>query len=128
VAGYLLDTQTFIWFIEGSDQLPQESRTLISRKDTPVFFSMVSVWEMAIKISIKKLKFRDPLPVLVQRHCPSDFTLLPIRLKDLFAVEKLSMIHRDPFDRLLVVQTQGDSLEILSSDPIFDKYGVKRIG
>jgi PIN domain nuclease of toxin-antitoxin system len=128
VAGYLLDTQTFIWFIEGSDQLPQESRTLISRKDTPVFFSMVSVWEMAIKISIKKLKFRDPLPVLVQCHCPSDFTLLPIRLTDLFAVEKLSMIHRDPFDRLLVVQTQGDGLEILSSDPIFDKYGVKRIG
>ncbi|NBS49843.1 MAG: type II toxin-antitoxin system VapC family toxin, partial [Verrucomicrobia bacterium] len=54
--------------------------------------------------------------------------LLPIALEDVLAVENLSLIHRDPFDRLLVAQAIRTDLEIISTDRIFDKYGVKRLG
>ena len=83
---------------------------------------------MAIKVSIKKLKFGEPLADIVNRHCPSDFDLLPIRLSDVLSVEKLPLHHRDPFDRLLVAQAKNEDLEIISTDKIFDAYGVRRVG
>ena len=65
---------------------------------------------------------------LSRRHCGSDFTILPIGLEDVLAVESLPLIHRDPFDRLLVAQAQRKDLEIISADKVFDAYGVKRLG
>ena len=93
-----------------------------------ILFSTVSAWEMAIKVSVKKLKFRGSVSDLIRRHCGSDFTLLPIGLEDVLAVESLPLIHRDPFDRLLVAQAQRKDLEIISTDKVFDAYGVKRLG
>jgi len=125
---FLLDTQIFIWFAEGDGRLPQNIKRKLMDCENEVFFSAASAWEMAIKVSVKKLEFREPVADLIRRHCGSDFALLPIALEDVLAVENLSLIHRDPFDRLLVAQAMRTDLEIISTDRIFDRYGVKRLG
>ena len=128
VTRYLIDTQIFIWFVEGDERISKNIKSLLSDDRNQVFYSAASAWEMAIKVSIKKLKFREPLADIVNRHCPSDFDLLPIRLSDVLSVEKLPLHHRDPFDRLLVAQAKNEDLEIISTDKIFDAYGVRRVG
>jgi PIN domain nuclease of toxin-antitoxin system len=125
---FLLDTQIFIWFAEGDSRLPKNIKMKLLESEEEIFFSTVSAWEMAIKVSVKKLKFRGSVSDLIRRHCGSDFTLLPIGLEDVLAVESLPLIHRDPFDRLLVAQAQRKDLEIISTDKVFDAYGVKRLG
>jgi PIN domain nuclease of toxin-antitoxin system len=125
---FLLDTQIFIWFAEGDSRLPKNIKMKLLESENEIFFSAVSAWEMAIKVSVKKLEFRGSVSDLIQRHCGSDFTLLPIGLEDVLAVESLPLMHRDPFDRLLVAQAQRKDLEIISTDKIFDAYGVKRLG
>jgi PIN domain nuclease of toxin-antitoxin system len=128
VTRYLIDTQIFIWFVEGDERISKNTKSLLSDDRNKVFYSAASAWEMAIKVSIKKLKFGEPLADIVNRHCPSDFDFLPIRLSDVLSVEKLPLHHRDPFDRLLVAQAKNEDLEIISTDKIFDAYGVRRVG
>ena len=76
---FLLDTQIFIWFAEGDGRLPQNIKRKLMDSENEVFFSAASAWEMAIKVSVKKIQFREPVADLIRRHCESDFTLCQSR-------------------------------------------------
>jgi PIN domain nuclease of toxin-antitoxin system len=123
----LLDTHTFLWFIEGSAQLSQGARQLIEAPQNTRLVSIASLWEMAIKSSIGKLVLPLSMPEVVERHIYGNamelYAIVPSHLERL---RQLPFHHRDPFDRLLAAQSPDESMPLLSRDPAFDLYGVDR--
>jgi PIN domain nuclease of toxin-antitoxin system len=123
----LLDTHAFLWWIEDNSRLSVRARDAIANA-TDGFLSVVSCWEIAIKVSQKKLTLAKPIERLVPEQLGlNQFQLLQIDLDDVARVAALPFHHRDPFDRLLAAQALSDDLAIVSADPMFKKYGVKRV-
>lgn len=125
---YLLDTHTFIWFVEGDTRLSETAQALIAEPSNEISVSIASLWEMAIKVSIGKLNFSQPFDVLIPSQlATNDMTILDISLNHLFVVTQLPFHHRDPFDRLLIAQSLVDNLPLIGIDGMFDSYGVNRM-
>ena len=83
---------------------------------------------MSIKVSLGKLVMPTPVDRFLQEQLEvNGFSLLPISLEHAAAVADLPFHHRDPFERLLAVQARRDDLAVVSSDPVFRRYGVKRV-
>jgi PIN domain nuclease of toxin-antitoxin system len=124
----LLDTHAFLWWVDGSPRLPKRARAAISRPGEHVVVSLASGWEMAIKISLGRLKLTAPLDRFVAEHVAANgFQPLAITLPHVARVATLPFHHRDPFDRLLAAQALDESLAIVSADRIFSRYDVKRV-
>lgn len=123
----LLDTHAFIWWFEDDPRLPPAGREAIADA-SDACLSVASCWEIAIKVSRKKLALSRPIEhVVAEQLGRACVQLLPIDLGDVARVAELPFHHRDPFDRMLVAQALNDDLTIVSADPIFGKYGVTRI-
>lgn len=124
---YLLDTHTLLWFLQDARDLPAVVADRIEAKEADNHVSIASIWEMAIKLSLGKLRvpysLEEELPRLLEENA---FTLLPLACSHLQALSELPFHHRDPFDRTLVAQAQAEGLTVLSRDPSFDAYGVRR--
>ena len=124
----LLDTHAFLWFVEDSARLSARARTAIGRPDETCYFSLGSGWEMVIKIRLGRLKITRPLDRFLAEHLSANgIHALAIQLPHLARVSALPFHHRDPFDRLLAAQALEEDLSIVSVDPVFKRYGVKRI-
>jgi PIN domain nuclease of toxin-antitoxin system len=122
----LLDTHAFLWWVSDSPELPGRARAAIHGAED-AYLSVASCWEMAIKISLGKLQLTLPIEQFVSEHLVVNaFTLLPVDLEDTGRVARLPFHHRDPFDRLLVAQALTHDLVVVTADPLFRKYGVKR--
>ena len=123
---YLLDTHVFLWWSDDNRQLSKRARELISKKEC--FVSVASVWEMAIKVSIGKLRLASSVSTFVERHLDgAGFELLPLRREHAAEVEFLPHHRGDPFDRLLVAQGKFEELTLISADAVFDEYEVERV-
>jgi PIN domain nuclease of toxin-antitoxin system len=124
----LLDTHAFLWWIEDAGTLSRVARTAIRNSANECFVSLASCWEMAIKLSIGKLKLPDPMDRFVPEQLALNaFQQLPIAFRHVVRTSALPFHHRDPFDRLLASQALEEGLTIVSADGIFRNYGVKRI-
>ena len=124
----LVDTQAFLWWVDGSSKLSRKARVAVADPGNECLFSLASCWEMAIKLSLGKLRLDEPLDTFVPAQLSANrFALLEIGFRHVARVAKLPFRHRDPFDRLLVAQSLEDGLTVVTSDPIFPKYGVKRL-
>ncbi len=123
----LLDTHAFLWFIAGDIRLSQTARTLIENPENQVFFSQVSLWEIAIKISLGKLTLLQPFEKLIAEQLrENQIQLLDIRLQHAAGVISLPFHHRDPFDRMLIAQAQAEHLTLVSEDSAITQYDVLR--
>jgi PIN domain nuclease of toxin-antitoxin system len=124
----LLDTHAMLWFFWDDSQLSARAKALIEDSDNRKLVSIASCWEIAIKVGLGKLDLgessRSFLPREIARN---NFELLPISLDHATMVEGLASHHRDPFDRLLIVQAMAEGLSMVSADAIFDQYGVSRL-
>lgn len=124
----LLDTHTFLWFIMGSLNLSANARTLIEDGTNEKFFSVASLWEMAIKLSIGQLTLAAPFDVLIpQQLSLNGVELLNIKTDHVAVVATLPFHHRDPFDRLLIAQAMVEKMAIVSIDTAFDAYPITRL-
>ena len=124
----LLDTHSFIWFVENNPSLGPHARTLIQESTNDVFLSIASVWEMAIKVSLGKLSLSQPFDLFIPNQLLlNDITLLDITVGHTLRVAMLPFHHRDPFDRLLIAQSLVEGMPIISIDSVFDAYGVNRL-
>lgn len=124
----LLDTHSFIWFVEDNPSLSAHARALIEEPANDVFFSIASVWEMAIKVSLGKLTLSQPFDLFIPNQLLlNDITLFDITISHTLQVATLPFHHRDPFDRLLAAQSLVESMPFISVDTIFDAYGVNRL-
>lgn len=124
----LLDTQAFLWLSLDSPELSKKAKKVFLDEKNEFYFSLASVWEISIKVSIKKLKFEKSFEkIILQQFQENGINQLGINFRHLIKTAKLPFHHRDPFDRLLIAQALEEKLHIMSTDSVFDKYGIKRI-
>lgn len=123
----LLDTHTLIWFLNGDNQLSNVARELIEKEINNKYVSVASLWEIAIKISLKKLNFDPDVAGLANLIFENGFEVLPITFEHILEVAKLDFIHRDPFDRILIAQGIKEHLLIVTKDENIKKYEVLTI-
>lgn len=118
----LLDTHIILWWLAGSERLPEKLVRVVTKSEVPVYFSSVSVAEMAIKSSIGKLEMPGEYLSEIRK-----MGLVELVFKSEHAVKlrSLPMHHKDPFDRMLIVQAMVEGLTIMSLDPVFEEYGVR---
>ena len=122
---YLLDTHTFLWWILDYKELSGRVRGVLADINNPVFFSVVSGWEIAIKHSIGRLKLTSPPKRFVREQLlETAFPVLDIRVDHALEVSELPLIHNDPFDRLLISQCRCDGLTLLTRDRILQRYPI----
>jgi PIN domain nuclease of toxin-antitoxin system len=124
----LLDTSAFLWWItaDGAAITPP-ARSVIEDPDNNVFLSVVSAWEIAIKAGQGRLVMAPPehaIPEFVERY---RLDVLPVELRHALRVGALPPIHPDPFDRLLVAQSQVERMPLVTSDAVLGRYDVETI-
>lgn len=121
----LLDTHTFLWWNMDAPQLSPQVREIIADGRNDIFFSAASGWEIAIKYARGRLELPEPPDVYVsQRLALHRFIPLPIQVSHALQVHNLPDIHSDPFDRLLVAQSQMEKLPLLTIDAHIARYDV----
>lgn len=124
----LLDTHTFLWLVNGSPELSANASQLISDTQNQVWLSIASVWELAIKISINKLRLVKPLDSFVAEHVSANnLFLLDVEIRHAQALSGLPLHHRDPFDRMIIAQAMIEQMPIVSVDETFDSYPITRL-
>lgn len=116
----LIDTHIFLWYIWGNTNLPIKTRKIIEDPINQIYLSIASLWEMAIKVNIGKLKINKPFEVIV----PNEINLLPIKLSHLNTLVSLIQYHKDPFDRIIISQAISEKLDVLSVDENFKYYDI----
>ena len=124
----LLDTHTFLWWIEDAPQLSEHARMLIADPNNHLFLSAASGWEIAIKARLGKLRVHDELErFLAEQLSMNQISALPITMYHALHVQRLPLHHRDPFDRMLIAQSQLEAMPIITMDSIFSRYHVETI-
>ena len=124
----LIDTQSIIWFAENNTQLSQTARETMENPENECFVSIASFWEISIKMSIGKLDIKGlSLPEFWDEVSENDFPTLDIRREHIIENTKLPLLHRDPFDRLIIAQAIAEKMPLVSNDAAFDAYPVTRV-
>jgi len=124
----LLDIHALLWMLEGNAKLSASALARIGEPGVELFFSYASAWEIALKHGNGKLTLPEPPESFLLKHLTlNKIRLLPISISSIFMSGGLPPHHKDPFDRLIAAQCLRHNLTVLSSDRIFDAYGVVRI-
>jgi PIN domain nuclease of toxin-antitoxin system len=124
----LLDTHSFLWWITDDPRLSPRAREIMSGGENHLFLSSASAWEIAIKARLGRLTIPEPIATFVTAQLTENaIEGLPIDLSHALHVHLLPDHHRDPFDRMLVTQSQLENLPILTGDPLIARYGVETI-
>jgi PIN domain nuclease of toxin-antitoxin system len=124
----LIDTHTFLWWNEAGPELSRRASALLADSRNTLLLSVVSAWEIVVKVQAKKLRLPEPPTVYVPtRTAHYGIEILPVTLAHTLAVEALPPHHRDPFDRLLIAQAQVEGLPILTIDEEIQRYAVKTV-
>jgi len=127
MGNYLLDTHTAIWFFNGDGMLSETAKRSILNFSNHKYLSIVSAWELAIKIGLGKLDFDGKATGFVQLAENNGFTIVPIKTTHLTILETLPLIHRDPFDRLLIATALAEQMTLITVDENIAKYDVPQI-
>jgi PIN domain nuclease of toxin-antitoxin system len=124
----LLDTHIFIWMATEPERLsPRFTESIIDRRNS-LFLSLASIWEMQIKVALGKLDLRGDLAAIVDIQIEQNsIQLLSIDLKHIYALSNQPAHHRDPFDRLLIAQSQVETMTLATVDSAFDLYEIDRL-
>lgn len=123
----LIDTHVLLWWWTDEEKLSKPAKDAILNSGNRSYVSAAVAWELAIKVNLGKLDARDIVAKLHQFLAEEGFRRLAISTDHALRAGLLPMVHRDPFDRMLVAQAQALNCPIVSADMIFDRYGVHRI-
>ena len=124
----LLGTHAFLWFQWDAPHLSDAAKSIIMEPTNRKLISAASYWEIAIKISLKKLDLGAPYQGFIEQHMPRDnFEVLPLEHNHMVGIVDLPFHHRDPLDRMLVAQACWENIRIVSRDSQLDAYRIQRI-
>ncbi len=124
----LLDTHTFLWWNTEDPQLSMRAREVIADGENEVFLSAASVWEIVIKTAKGKLILPEaPASYITSRMSLYRFRPLPVQISHAAHVYELPPHHADPFDRLLITQSQLESMPLVTKDEEIRRYAVEII-
>lgn len=118
----LLDTHALIWALDGPERLPSSALNAFEKAGAMVFASAASTWEIAIKVALGRLRF--PIAELPGALAHAAFKELPVHIAHGLEMAQLPLIHRDPFDRLLVAQARHERLTLVTRDAAVRRYPV----
>ena len=123
---YLLGTCTLLWFLDDNGQLSQKARDIIGKSED-LYFSIASLWEIAIKKTIHKLDIEESVTD-IERICDDyGITILPIKTKYLECLQVLPMYHSDPFDRLIIATAIEEKMQLITHDSKIQKYELELV-
>ena len=127
----LLDSHTLLWLMEGNPSLSSTAAALIADPANRLYLSMASVWEISIKVGLKKMGLSVPFATFLATAVNGyGLTVVPITTDDCISYEALPFPnpqHRDPFDRMIAVHALRNTLSLVGNDGAFDNYGVPRL-
>jgi len=119
----LTDTNVLLWFLSDNEKLSRVHKEAIESSENQVYVSIVSLWEIVIKLNIGKLEldedFETFFSIITEFH---GFKILQISVNHLFRYLKLPLLHRDPFDRLIYAQAKTENMLFLFTDEVFNCY------
>lgn len=118
----LLDTHLLLWAADSFERLPPAAQALMSAPDNELFFSVASLWEIAIKCSLGRDDFKVDVRVLRRCLLDNGYSELSILSEHAVAIDAMPPIHKDPFDRLLVAQATVEGITLLTVDPKVAEY------
>jgi PIN domain nuclease of toxin-antitoxin system len=124
----LIDSQSLIWYVDQDHLLSPTAHAAITDPNNDLLLSAATIWEIAIKVGLKKLSLSMPYKQWTTKAIADlGMTVLPITVEYADAQVTLPSHHRDPFDRMLVAQSQVENIHLVSADPVFDQYGINRL-
>jgi PIN domain nuclease of toxin-antitoxin system len=118
----LLDTHLLLWAANDPEQMPARALSLISNEANELFFSVASLWELAIKRGLGRADFQADPRVLWRGLLDNGYSELPITSEHALCVESLPLLHKDPFDRILVAQATVEGITLLTVDSAVSQY------
>jgi PIN domain nuclease of toxin-antitoxin system len=121
----LLDTHMLLWSAAGT--LPKEAEKIVVDGNNVLYFSPASIWEIAIKQNLKREHFKVNLDLLLHGLLDNQYQELPITSLHTLAVSGLPLLHKDPFDRILLAQSKSEGITILTSDNKLREYQIPLI-
>jgi PIN domain nuclease of toxin-antitoxin system len=124
---FLLDTHAILWFLNGDKNLSVKALQIILTPEYTKYVSIASVWEVAIKIGLRKLMFPGNTEGFIQAVNENGFELCPISPNYILELEKLPLHHRDPFDRMIIATAKHEKMGILTVDSNIQLYPVESI-
>lgn len=124
---YLLDTHTLLWHVESNSLLSEPLSETIESLENEIYVSIASLWEIAIKINIGKMKIEEPLEDFILRIHHAKIQIIQIQTPHLIKLQSLPLHHRDPFDRLILAQSMIEGHQLISKDAVFDAYEITRV-
>jgi PIN domain nuclease of toxin-antitoxin system len=119
---FLLDTHLLLWAASEPRRLSKRARTLINNPETQLLFSAASLWEVAIKRGLGRDDFKLDTRLLRRGLLDNGYNELPIISDHVVAVDSLPLIHKDPFDRILVAQATVEGVTLLTIDSLVSQY------
>ena len=123
---YLLDTCAFIWYIDTSGKLSESMRRIIDSSEN-IYLSQATLWEIAIKQTTGKINLPMTIFELEDKCREEKITVLPLECKYFERIKHLPLIHRDPFDRIIIATAIEEDLTLITNDSEIIKYEVKTI-
>ncbi len=123
----LLDTHALLWWWEIPEQLSAVARRTIESRSNAILVSAAVAWEVAIKTKTGRVNFESYLATWSDLVAADGFSELPVLSEHGIRAGLLPLHHKDPFDRMLVAQAQAAGWPIITADPVFEHYGVRRI-
>lgn len=124
----LIDTCTFLWLVDDHPNLSPSSRELCADPDHEILLSSVSAWEIAVKHSLGKMVLSESPRTYVPRYREMHGVVtMPLDEDSVLAISRLPLLHRDPFDRMLICQAITHGLTILTPDPLIAQYPVRTL-
>lgn len=124
----LVDTHVFLWWNEASSKLSRTAHRLLADRANDLYLSVVSAWEIVLKVQTGKLELPTPAPNYIPARLNHyGIAALGVTLEHVLASSALPWYHRDPFDRMLVAQAQVEELTIVTHDSQVRKYAVETV-
>ena len=120
---YLIDTHVALWVLKG-EPISDMAKKILDDVTAEIYVSIASAWEIAIKVSVGKLKYDGGVKAFLEDIELNEFKLLDITEQHIVLVEGLEYHHRDPFDRLLIASAKAEGMTMLTADENLHKYDV----
>ena len=121
---YLLDTHVILWILDGKGQFSDTTFRIITDPGNVKYVSIASAWEVAIKIGKGNLQLEGGVSGFLRTVNRHGIKLLPIKRKHIKTLETLPLLHRDPFDRILVASAMAEGMSLITADENIPRYDV----
>ena len=119
----LLDTHILLWAAGQVEKLSESARAQLTAPENTLFFSTASIWEIVIKLGLGRDDFKVDPYRLRKMLVVNGYTEIPVSSEHALRVHGLPLLHRDPFDRLLVAQARSEGMLLITADAAVAQYG-----